>query len=189
MNPVWIVLNAIPFLSVLLVKSILPLEYKRRNYIYSFLFYYINTNLFYFYFHDKIINTYDFRIMPIPLPLIQYLVCFEGVFYIWHRISHLPILYKHLHAHHHINYHVDAIDFIDVDYIDSLGFHTCMNLPLIIIPLHSLEYIGWYFVMTTSGFLLHTDLLGNHHIVHHKYFHYNYCFLFPIFDYIFGTHK
>lgn len=185
MNPCWIALNAVPWLSVFLVKSILPLEYKKRNYVYCVFFYFININLFYIYFYDKIVNTYDFRMIP----LIQYLVCFEGVFYIWHRVSHNPLLYKYLHAQHHINYHVDAIDFIDVNYLDSLGFHTCMHLPLAVIPLHSLEYITWYFTMMTSGFLLHTDLLGNHHIIHHKYFHYNYCFLFPIFDHIFSTHK
>jgi sterol desaturase/sphingolipid hydroxylase (fatty acid hydroxylase superfamily) len=184
MNPVWIALNTIPFLSLFLVKNILPMEYKKRNYISCFFYYYININLFYSYFYDKIIDAHNHHF---PTPLIPYLVCFEGVFYIWHRISHISGLYRHLHAHHHINHRVEPIDFIDVDYVDSLGFHTCMHLPLIIIPLHSLEYLTWYFVMTTSGFLLHSDLLGKHHQLHHQYFHYNYCFLIPIFDYTFGT--
>jgi sterol desaturase/sphingolipid hydroxylase (fatty acid hydroxylase superfamily) len=88
-----------------------------------------------------------------------------------------------------VNYQVSPMDFIDVDYMDSLGFHVCMHLPIAFIPLYSLEYISWYFIMMNCGFFLHSNLLGEHHILHHKYFHYNYCFLIPIFDYAFGTYR
>jgi len=151
--------------------------------VFCFLYYYININALYYIFRKQILETNDFKIVP----MISYTFCFEGIFYIWHRISHIPGLYKILHAHHHVNYHIEPMDFIDVNYIDSLGFHFCMHIPLGVIPLHSLEYLTWYFIMTTSGFLLHSDLLGDHHILHHKYFHSNFCFLIPIFDYVFGT--
>ena len=185
MQIIWIGLNLIPFISLLIVKSVLPIQYKKKDYALCFLYYYINANyLCYLFSHyNRIQDTNNFQLIP----LISYTFCFEGAFYIWHRISHIPALYKFLHAHHHVNYHIEPMDFIDVDYTDSLGFHVCMHLPLVIIPLHSLEYLTWYFVMTTSGFLLHSDLLGEHHRLHHKYFHCNYCFLIPVFDYAFGT--
>lgn len=187
MDLVWtgFILNLIPFLSLFIVKCMLPIAYKKKNYAICFLYYFVNTNTIYYLYSssDKILFTSDFQLFP----LISYTICFEGAFYIWHRISHIPGLYKYLHAHHHVNFHIEPMDFIDVDYTDSLGFHICMHLPLVIIPLHSLEYLTWYFVMTTSGFLLHSDLLGDHHQLHHKYFHCNYCFLIPIFDYTFGT--
>lgn len=187
MNTVWIGLNLIPFISLFIVKNIVPIAYKKRDYALCFLYYYMNVNSLCFIFshYNRIINTNTIEFFP----LIKYTLCFEGIFYFWHRFSHLPGVYRLLHAHHHVNYQVEPMDFIDVDYVDSVGFHVCMHLPLVLIPLHSLEYLGWYFVMTTSGFLLHSDLLIEHHALHHKYFHCHYCFIFPIFDYVFGTHR
>jgi len=187
MNSIWIGLNFIPFFSLFIVKHIVPISYKKRNYALCFLYYYINVNLLFYLFshYKKIKNTTEFN----TITLVEYTLGFEAVFYLWHRFSHIPGIYRWLHAHHHVNYQVSPMDFIDVDYIDSLGFHLCMHLPLVIIPLHSLEYISWYFCMTTSGFLLHSDLLVEHHLLHHKRFHCNYCFLIPVFDYICRTNQ
>jgi len=189
MNLIWtgFTLNLIPFISLFIVKCIYPFAYKPKNYAIFFLYYFVNVNAIYYLYSSHRISYTDDTYSIVPL--ISYTICFEGVFYIWHRISHIPGLYKILHAHHHVNYHISPMDFIDVDYTDSLGFHVCMHLPLTIIPLDSLEYLSWYFVIMTSGFLLHSDLLGNHHILHHKYFHCNYCFLFPICDVLMGTHR
>ena len=188
-STIWIGLNLIPFLSLLVVKCVSPIQYKKRDYALSFLYYYLNVNALYSLLssptYGRILNGEGFS----PISIITYTISFEGVFYIWHRLSHIPVLYKYLHAHHHVNLQVEPMDFMDVDYVDSLGFHVCMHLPLVIIPLHSLEYLSWYFVMTTSGFLLHSDLLGEHHRFHHRYFHCNYCFLIPVFDYAFGTYR
>jgi len=186
----WITFNSIPFISLFLTQILLASHipvYKKKIYFLSYLYYFINTNaLCLFFSHSGYIqDTNDFRMIPI----IYYTIIFEGIFYTWHRISHLPYFYKYLHAHHHVNYHVCPIDFIDVNYTDSLGFHICMHLPLKIIPLNFLEYLTWYFVMITSGFLLHSTILGEHHILHHKHFHSNYCFLLPIFDIIFQTNR
>jgi sterol desaturase/sphingolipid hydroxylase (fatty acid hydroxylase superfamily) len=188
-STIFIGLNLIPFLSLLLVKSVLPIQYKKKDYVLCFLYYYINVNILYSFLssppYERIIDSTEFSVVNI----LTYTLSFEGAFYIWHRMSHLPCVYRYLHSHHHVNYHVEPMDFIDVDYIDSLGFHVCMHMPLVIIPLHSLEYLTWYFVMNTSGFLLHSDLLGEHHQLHHKYFHCNYGFLIPVFDYAFGTYR
>jgi sterol desaturase/sphingolipid hydroxylase (fatty acid hydroxylase superfamily) len=187
MREIWIGLNLIPFFSLLLVKSVFPIEYKKKDYALCFLYYYINANFLFYIFsqYQRILFIKEFHV----LPFITYTLCFEGVFYIWHRISHIPGLYRYLHAHHHVNFQIEPMDFMDVDYLDSLGFHVCMHLPLVWIPLHSLEYLSWYFIMTTGGFLLHSDLLGNHHKLHHKYFHCNYGYLIPVFDYAFGTYR
>jgi sterol desaturase/sphingolipid hydroxylase (fatty acid hydroxylase superfamily) len=185
---VWVFFNCIPFLSILFVNGILPKTtpfYKKIKLI-PILFYFMNTNVLFYGFSQKYITFQsEYRILPI----IEYTIGFEALFYIWHRISHIPILYKRLHSHHHVNYIVYPMDFIDVNWIDSFGFHICMNLPLYIIPLYSLEFLTWYFTMITSGFLLHSPVLGRHHIEHHKYFHCNYCFLFPIFDHLFQTNR
>lgn len=188
MISIWIGLNLIPFLSLLIVKHLLPLQYKKKNYAICIFYYYFNVNILYYYFstppYERILDTTTVNGVS---DIITYTIIFEGVFYIWHRFSHFPSVYRYLHAHHHVNYHIGPIDFIDVDYIDSLGFHVCMHLPLTIVPLYSITYLGWYFVIFTSGFLLHSDLLGEHHRLHHQYFHCNYSYLIPVFDYAFGT--
>lgn len=182
-----ITLNLVPFLSLFLVKNILPIQYKKKNYALCFLYYYFNVNILFNLLSDRVTN-YDHNAFS-TVSLLTYTLSFECIFYTWHRISHLTYIYRYLHAHHHVNYHVEPMDFVDVDYIDSLGFHVCMHLPLVVIPLHSLEYLTWYFIMTTSGFLLHSDLLGEHHKMHHRHFHCNYGYLIPIFDYAFGTYR
>ena len=191
MREIWIGLNLIPFLSLLLVKSVLPIEYKKKDYALYFLYYYINVNILYSLVssppYNRILNSDSIEFSAVNI--LTYTLSFEGAFYIWHRFSHLPCVYRYLHAHHHVNYHIEPMDFIDVDYVDSLGFHLCMHLPLVVIPLYSLEYLTWYFIMNTSGFLLHSDLLGEHHQLHHKYFHCNYGYLIPVFDYVFGTYR
>jgi len=195
-----ITFNTIPFISLFLTQIILPSHipiYKKKIYFLAYLYYLINTNLLYLFFsHNDYIQVSNeftlfkmFNTQPKMITIIYYTVLFEGIFYIWHRLSHLPTFYKYLHSHHHINYNICPMDFIDVNYIDSLGFHICLHLPLTIVPLHSVEYLTWYFSMITSGFLLHSKILGNHHINHHKYFHSNYCYLFPIFDIIFQTNR
>jgi len=186
----WITFNSIPFISLFLTQILLASHipvYKKKIYFLSYLYYFINTNaLCLFFSHSGYIqDTNDFRMIPI----IYYTIIFEGIFYTWHRISHLPYFYKYLHAHHHVNYHVCPIDFIDVNYTDSLGFHICMHLPLKIIPLNFLEYLTWYFVMITSGFLLHSTILGEHHILHHKHFHSNYYILLTNFNIILQKNK
>jgi sterol desaturase/sphingolipid hydroxylase (fatty acid hydroxylase superfamily) len=186
----FIIFNSIPFISIFLNKLILPssiIIYKKEKFALAFFYYLINTNIICSFFSHSgyIQNANNFRMIPI----IYYTIMFEGIFYIWHRFSHLPSFYKYLHAHHHVNYHVCPLDFIDVNYTDSLGFHICMHLPLTIVSLQSLEYLTWYFIIITSGFLLHSNILGEHHVLHHKYFHSNYCFLFPIFDIIFQTNQ
>jgi len=38
------------------------------------------------------------------------------------------------------------------------------------------------------GFVSHSTIAYYHHILHHKYYKYNYCLVFPIFDIIFDTY-
>jgi sterol desaturase/sphingolipid hydroxylase (fatty acid hydroxylase superfamily) len=45
-----------------------------------------------------------------------------------------------------------------------------------------------YYVYATGAFLIHSDILNNDHIIHHKYYKYNYGLLLPFFDMLFGTY-
>ena len=121
---------------------------------------------------------------------IKFVIVLEFIAYWYHRLSHsITYIYKNSHCHHHTNLNTYPIDFLQVDYIDNTIHTLYMSLPLYFVPMYHIDYTILYYIYTTGGFLVHSDIISQDHVIHHKMFKYNFCLLFPIFDILFGTYK
>ena len=97
-------------------------------------------------------------------------------------------LYKYSHKQHHQNVNVYPIDFLEFDYVDNVAQTLYINLPLYFVPMNHIDYSVIYYVYATGAFLIHSNIITNDHIIHHRMYKYNFCLLIPIFDIIFGTY-
>lgn len=169
---------------------------KKINSITTFIFYsVVNHHLIHFTFSDhflysieiindnQIQNQFFFHFIN----YIKYILLLEFFFYLFHRISHHSIVYKYIHAGHHQNLTIYPIDAIDGNYLDNIIFELSLHLPLIILNLNYYEYIFFYNFYSTGNMLVHSRMITNIHVNHHRYFKRNYCLLFPIYDFILYT--
>ena len=116
---------------------------------------------------------------------LEYIALLEFFFYLFHRLSHTPYFYKHFHSHHHKNITLYPIDAIDSDYFDNFGFTFSLHFPLLLVPLTYYEYAFLYTFYSTGIILLHSCFISDIHVNHHIHFNYNYCLLFPFYEYTF----
>jgi sterol desaturase/sphingolipid hydroxylase (fatty acid hydroxylase superfamily) len=63
------------------------------------------------------------------------------------------------------------------------------NIPFLTIPFTFQEYLLIQYFYFVIEYLSHTSAFFDHHVFHHKYYKWNYCVCFPIFDWIFQTYK
>jgi sterol desaturase/sphingolipid hydroxylase (fatty acid hydroxylase superfamily) len=113
----------------------------------------------------------------------------EVIYYIYHRLAHMPVFYKWLHRKHHEKREVYPIDTFYLDPIDSTFLILSMALPVIMLHLNWYEYITVLYIYITMGFMSHSELFYDHHSLHHIYRTCNYCFLVPIMDMLCGTYR
>jgi len=119
--------------------------------------------------------------------MVYYAVFVELLYYGYHRIVHKHPFFKLIHSKHHSKITTYPIDFLNSKIIDFMMYMLCLHIPTYIIPMNINEYfIGIYF-FTTMGFITHSDILTNNHLIHHRTMSCNYCLVFPIFDYYFDT--
>jgi sterol desaturase/sphingolipid hydroxylase (fatty acid hydroxylase superfamily) len=119
--------------------------------------------------------------------IIQYSFLIELFYYFYHRILHTSNLYSLIHAKHHSNIKVYPIDTLNISILDSTGTIITLIAPLYFIKVNLLEYNFIIYIYLTGALLTHSQLLVSRHVAHHEKFKCNFSFLFPIFDYIFGT--
>jgi sterol desaturase/sphingolipid hydroxylase (fatty acid hydroxylase superfamily) len=119
----------------------------------------------------------------------EYALWIELFYYAYHRTLHNSWAYKQIHAFHHENTKVYPIDTVHLGQIDSIGLMLTLVAPMWFVQVDFCEYSTIVYVYLTGAFLSHSDVIVNHHSIHHKEFKVNYCFLFPIFDIAFGTYK
>lgn len=114
----------------------------------------------------------------------------EFFYFIYHYTLHSNNwLYQNIHKKHHENYDVYPYDAFYIDYFDLLGVNTCLVLPLYIVTVNYYEFLFVSYFYTFAGILVHSDYFTSHHKNHHKYVNCNYGFVFPIFDYVFGSNN
>ena len=116
---------------------------------------------------------------PIFLILLQ-ILCYDLWFYTSHIILHFRIPYYQIHnVHHHKLY--NTLIFWDAykgNHFESIIQSAGLFVPYLIIdiPLSYLFIAG--FITNLRGLMRHDDrctwLIGNHHLLHHKYPKYNY---------------
>lgn len=129
-------------------------------------------------FHERLFQT------------VKFVFLLEFIAYVYHRLSHtIPYLYKNKHSLHHKNINIYPIDFLEFDTTDNIAQTLYINLPLYFVHMHLNDYALIYYIYSTCAFLIHSNIITDHHIIHHKYFKYNYSLLIPIFDMLFGTYR
>jgi sterol desaturase/sphingolipid hydroxylase (fatty acid hydroxylase superfamily) len=119
--------------------------------------------------------------------IVEYSFLIELFYYFYHRILHTTNLYSLIHAKHHSNIKVYPIDTLNISILDSTGMIITLIAPLYFIKVNLNEYNFIMYIYLTGAILTHSNLLVSKHIEHHEKFKCNFAFLFPIFDYIFGT--
>jgi len=150
----------------------------------------VNYNVIYFvlarhYLHEDCIEIH-LRIFQ----NIKFIFLLELIAYIYHRLSHkIPYLYNKQHSVHHRNIEIYPIDFLDFDITDNIAQTLYIHLPLYFVPMNQNDYSLIYYIYATCAFLIHSNIITDHHIIHHKFFKYNYSLLIPMFDMLFGTYR
>jgi sterol desaturase/sphingolipid hydroxylase (fatty acid hydroxylase superfamily) len=133
------------------------------------------------------IDIKNHSIIRIISNIIEYSFYIELFYYWYHRFLHTSLLYSIVHAKHHFNRTVYPIDTLNIGILDSTGMIITLIAPIWFVNVNLFEYNLIMYIYLTGAFLTHSQLLVSRHVAHHEKFKCNYCFLFPIFDYAFGT--
>jgi sterol desaturase/sphingolipid hydroxylase (fatty acid hydroxylase superfamily) len=131
----------------------------------------------------------EYVIYYLPIRLLMYLLFVEGCYYGIHRLLHLPPFYHWIHKKHHENYYVSPMDAFHLSLMETGLIVLNQNLPFFFLSFTFQEYLFLLYLYVTLEYLSHTNAFLDHHFIHHKYYKYNYCIVFPFFDWMFGTYK
>jgi sterol desaturase/sphingolipid hydroxylase (fatty acid hydroxylase superfamily) len=119
----------------------------------------------------------------------SYILLMEFIYYAVHRMLHHRFFYKWIHKKHHENYSVVPSDAFYASLSENNMILFSYYLPCLVFSLSVLEHKLILIFYNTSFYLSHSDIVYDHHSIHHKFHHYNYSLLLPIFDIIFRTSK
>ena len=123
--------------------------------------------------------------------IISIILCYDIWFYLSHILLHKKVFYKLIHREHHM------VDYNTINYKDTYVGHFIEGpfqglgvlIPFLFIELN-LYYLMWGLILINIRGMLRHDkrfiwLIGNHHILHHKYPQYNFGEYW--LDNLFGT--
>jgi len=113
----------------------------------------------------------------------------EIIYYIYHRLAHMPFFYRWIHEKHHEKREVYPIDTFSFDPFDFIGLILSLSLPVCFIKMNFYEYVFVLYIYSTMGYVSHSTLFYNHHSLHHYHRKCNFCFLYPFMDIICGTYR
>lgn len=126
--------------------------------------------------------------------LIYFILLIEIMFYYAHRLLHVPIFYKYIHAKHHKWKHPFAPSAIDVHYLEYIfAFLLPYFIYFIVVCPHLLTYCIAIMLGSINIVKAHSGydipfFSSKYHDIHHKEKRYNFGFL-DIMDYLHGTLK
>eukprot|EP00933_Yihiella_yeosuensis_P018032 TRINITY_DN14966_c0_g3_i1.p1 TRINITY_DN14966_c0_g3~~TRINITY_DN14966_c0_g3_i1.p1 ORF type:complete len:655 (+),score=87.20 TRINITY_DN14966_c0_g3_i1:93-2057(+) len=139
--------------------------------------------------------------------LAHYLVV-EPIYYVFHRILHLPQFYKNSHVHHHSSVITEAISGTSHPFAETIGYLANFSFPFLVpawFGQFSYELIPIYFVFfdimncighcnfecipkwMQYGPLKYIVYTSAYHSLHHSKYKFNYSLFCPIWDYLGGT--
>ena len=126
------------------------------------------------------------------LQIMSYVLSYDVWFYLSHRILHHPKWYALVHKEHHsVNYQTMTCWDTYVGHTMEGPFQSMgVLLPLVLFDFHLPSFLVSVTILNTRGMLRHDTrccwIIGDHHILHHKYPKYNYGEKW--LDYLGGTH-
>ena len=145
------------------------------------------TTTFIHYYFIEGFDTMKHSFLQTIMNLVVYSFIAELSYYIYHRAIHHKYFYKHIHSKHHENVVVYPLDSLYFTSIDIICYISCLHSPLLFVKMDWFEYFIAVYFYVTMGFLSHSTLCYDHHVLHHKLFKCNYCLVFPYFDIAFQT--
>ena len=123
--------------------------------------------------------------------LLLYLLTYDIWFYVSHIFLHKNKLVKHIHKIHHSQYYKTMIytDTYIAHYLETPIQSLGIFIPIFFIVFNLKNFVYSIIILNIRGMLRHDYrfiwLVGNHHLLHHKYPQYNYGEYW--LDYLFGT--
>lgn len=133
----------------------------------------------------------------LPKTLLHIIIS-DYLFYILHRIMHIPYFYKKFHKQHHEYKVTFALVNHYIDLTELIAFMIPIVLPAVLFNVHvyDLYFVSFIFNFAQgyahSGYnfkFLNKIFDSNHHDIHHTHFNYNYAALTKIPDLTFNTYK
>jgi Delta7-sterol 5-desaturase len=114
------------------------------------------------------------------LTFIFYIFSYDIWFYISHVILHYSYFYKNIHKKHH-NIDCKTMQYKDTytsNWIESPLQGLGLFIPLLCVPFNPYIFLCALLFVNIRGMIRHDRrfvwLIGNHHILHHKYPQYNF---------------
>lgn len=140
----------------------------------------------------------DHSLAYTALSIALVLLITEPLVYWAHRLLHHPVLYKHIHLHHH-QFRVPSpwtsMAFHPLDsFAQAVPHHMCAFL----FPMHAGVYLGFIMFLQVWSTFIHERVTfvrwgfinsTAHHTLHHKANKYNYGQFFTVCDRIFGSYR
>jgi len=133
----------------------------------------------------------------IELPFVFLLT--DYITYWYHRVYHLPFLYKHFHKLHHTYKQPTAFSVTAIHPVEFLSIQMIYIMPMFVIPIHAVAYCGMLGYIYYHGILDHSGITFKKlwfqpwqpdcifHDNHHQYFHVNFGFNVELWDKMHGT--
>ncbi|WP_010254798.1 sterol desaturase family protein [Myroides injenensis] len=145
-------------------------------------------------------------ISTVFIEVIMLIIAMDFSMYIFHRLAHLPFIYRFVHGRHHEHESVNYLSLFVLHPLESLGFGFIFLLILLIYPFDVLSFSIYLFLnllwgtighlnkeIITNGIFkfLKSNFLGLtlFHNQHHLYPNCNYGFYTLFWDKLFGTYK
>lgn len=121
----------------------------------------------------------------------------DGAAYYVHRLSHIPMLYKRIHKHHHRYHSPTAFSASAMHPFEFVAYQCIFASPMFFVPIYSgafvmLLFYGYYYGMVDhSGIMMEAvwpwQPESLFHDDHHKYFHTNFGFNTKLWDWLHDT--
>ena len=143
----------------------------------------------YYFLSNKIIIVDNASLLTNFQNLFLYSLYIEFCYYIIHRIYHTKYFYKIIHKKHHETYDIYPIDTFYFTLFDMHSILSAFVFPVFFLKLNIQQFSFIVYFYLTINYILHSNLLVEHHVLHHKYMKCNYCIIIPYFDWLFQTYK
>lgn len=145
--------------------------------------------LFYTFFDNYNIWGINYSFYSLIYNNIKYILLLELFQYTVHYYLHTKRFYWIHRKHHEASLQLYPIHTAVVDYIEAIWVVSLFHIPMFFATLSksNLEFV--VLCLSSYQFFQHSQEFCGLHYLHHVYYKCNYCFIFPVFDYIFGTYR
>ncbi|XP_023326296.1 lathosterol oxidase, partial [Eurytemora carolleeae] len=138
---------------------------------------------------------YLWSILELPIAFLST----DYITYWYHRVYHMPFLYKHFHKLHHTYKQPTAFSVTAIHPVEFLSIQGIYIMPMFVIPIHAAVYCGMLGYIYYHGIIDHSGITFKRlwfqpwqpdcifHDNHHQYFHVNFGFNVELWDKLHGT--